>query len=158
MKTLCDESLNCAILDTGCASTVCGKTWFDNYVETLKVNNATQCDVDMSRSDSNRSFRFGSGKDIPSLGCVKLPASIGTKNIFISTDIVDGDLPLLLSKNAMKSAETKLDFSADSVNMLGEDVKLEFASSGHYMIPLLPDTKIIIQDVLLRISNEKGGL
>ena len=156
MKTLCDESLNCAILDTGCASTVCGKAWLDNYVETLKVNNTIQSDDDMVCSDSNKSFRFGSGNDVPSLGCVKLPATIGNKSLYINTDIVDGDLPLLLSKNAMKTAETKLDFSSDSVNMLGENVKLKFASSGHYMIPLLPNAEASTPDVLLSISKENG--
>ena len=45
-----------------------------------------------------------------------LPANIANKDETIITDIIDCDLPLLLSKEAMKKAEVKLDFVNDKVD------------------------------------------
>ena len=54
-----------------------------------------------------------------SLHKVKIPASIGNQNIFIESDVVDNDIPMLLSKSAMKKANTSIDFQSDTVTMLG---------------------------------------
>ena len=54
----------------------------------------------------------------------------------METDIVDNDIPLLVSKSAMKKAEMKLDVVNDEAEIFGKEVKLENTSSGHYSIPL----------------------
>ena len=65
-----------------------------------------------------------------------MPADISGKKIFIRTEVVECDLPLLLSKEAMKRANTSIDFSTDTVIILGSTQKLLFTSSGHYCVPL----------------------
>ena len=64
------------------------------------------------------------------------PTKIGHKNIMIRTDVIDTDLPLLLSKSAMKKANRKFDFSNDTINMLDQKVNIVFTSSGHYAVPI----------------------
>ena len=54
----------------------------------------------------------------------------------IRTDVIDTDLPLLLSKSAMKKANRKFDFSNDTINMLDQKVNIVFTSSGHYAVPI----------------------
>ena len=49
---------------------------------------------------------------------------------------MDCEHPLLLSKDAIKKAETSADFINDTVKILGETIDLEFTTSGHYMIPI----------------------
>ena len=46
------------------------------------------------------------------------------------------EIPWLLSKNCMKTANMKIDFANDKVNIFGKKVDLQFTSSGHYAIPL----------------------
>ena len=41
---------------------------------------------------------------------VTFPAQIGKEDIMIKSDVIDSDLPLLLSKSAMKKAMSKLIF------------------------------------------------
>ena len=67
---------------------------------------------------------------------VKVPAIIGGKDIFISTDVVDSEIPMLLSRESMKKANTKINFKDDSVNMFGVKQKIIVTTSGHYAVPL----------------------
>ena len=46
------------------------------------------------------------------------------------------EIHLLLSKESMKKAGTKIDFVKDKVIIFGKEISLQFTSSGHYAIPL----------------------
>ena len=54
----------------------------------------------------------------------------------LKTDVVKSEIPLLLSKESMKAAESKIDFVNDRINIFGKDIHLHFTTSGHYAIPL----------------------
>ena len=54
----------------------------------------------------------------------------------IETDVVDADIPLLLSKAALKKAKSKFDFDNDSAIIFGEEIRLISTKSGHYVIAL----------------------
>ena len=71
-----------------------------------------------------------------------IPITIGNKRILMDTDVIGNDIPLLLSKPAMKQLATKMDFETDKVTMMGNKIDLKFASSGHYVIPLNKKTRI----------------
>ena len=43
----------------------------------------------------------------------------------IQTDVICNELPLLLSKDAMKKANTKIDFTNDKINILGQEILLD---------------------------------
>ena len=125
--------------------------WYDNYIETLPDN--VVCNLKVEDSETN--FRFGDGQLFKSSKQVTLPASIANMDVSITTDVVDCDLPLLLSKDAMKTAKVKLDFVNDKVNILGKNVDLSFTSSGHYTIAL-NDSKLNIvgiAEVLVAMDN-----
>ena len=53
------------------------------------------------------------------------------------TDVVDVNIPLLLSKESLKKANAVLDFSKDTAQMLGEKHQLLCTSSGHYALPIV---------------------
>ena len=128
-----------AVLDSGCTKNVCGRTWLGCYLETLDRSQQSQ----VKESKSSTSFKFGNGDSVKSLKKVKIPACIGGKEVFLETDVIDGDLPLLLSKDAMKKAEMNIDFTNDNVTIFGQTQKLMFTSSGHYCIPLGSSTNDI---------------
>ncbi len=57
-------------------------------------------------------------------------------DITIRTDVVESDIPLLLSKPAMKKVRVKLDLENGTAEILGTTVILNDTSSGHYCIPI----------------------
>ena len=77
------------------------------------------------------------------------------------TDVIDTELPRLLSKNAMKLAKVKIDFNNDKINIFREDIDISFTESGHYFIPISRTNKAIsevdkgnsTEHILLNISN-----
>ena len=139
MKVFVAESLSAAILDSGASSTVCGKVWVDCYMEGLSSHdqNLVIC------SDSSNCFKFGSGNIFKSLYKAKLPAVIGNHQIYIETDVIESEIPMLLSKSAMKRADTKINFKDDTVNMFGFKQNVIVTSSGHYAVPLNKNSEVL---------------
>ena len=136
------ESATSAILDCGASATVAGKVWFDSYYDGLSSENQKKVEF----HDSNSVFKFGSGDKYKSLFKAVIPAKIGAKSIQITTDVVETAIPLLLSKEDMKNAESEINFINDSVKMFGEQQKVHLTKSGHYAIPL-NEAKMILKNV-----------
>ena len=149
--------MNGAVLDSGCTQTVCGRSWLSNYIDSLTDDDKLK----VKEKKSNTVFKFGDGKLFNSLKLVTIPAKIGSKYIDINTDVIDSELPLLLSKNAMKLAKVKIDFDNDIINIFGEDTDISFTASGHYFIPISRTNKAIseidesnqTERILLNIAN-----
>ena len=130
--SLLGQTLGAAILDSGCSKTVCGKEWYDCFIETL--SDGVKNKVTPVQSDSI--FRFGNGVELRSLFKVNLPCCLAGKKIEVSTDVIDSSIPLLLSKRSMKKAGSVLDFTKDTVTIFDKQVKLQCTSSGHYFVNL----------------------
>ena len=81
-----------------------------------------------------RTYKFGDGNKLNSLYKVILPCVITDIEVSIITDVVDYDIPLLLSKDAMKRAGTCFNFEDDSVTMLKKKIPLSCTLSRHYYI------------------------
>ncbi len=137
MKVFVGETLSCAVLDSGCTQTVCGRKWLDCYTDSLIDENI------IKEKPSTAAFKFGNGEPVMSEKKVIIPAVIGSKKVNLETDVIDADIPLLMSKAAMKKAETVLNFNEDSVTMFGEQQQLLKTSSGHYAIPLTKSRKVV---------------
>ena len=89
-----------------------------------------------------RTFKFGNGNKLNLLYKVILPCVIADIEVSIITDVVNSDIPLLLSIDTMKRAGTCLNFEDDTVTMLKKKIPLSCTLSGHYYIPItkpLPD-------------------
>ena len=124
------ETFTCTVLDSGCTKNVC--LWLSNYLDTLTEVGRSQ----VSEKEAVISFRFGDKNSVKSEKTAIFPGKIGQKNIMIRTDVVGTDLPMLLSKSAMKKANMKIDFSNDTVSMFDQKVNVGFTSSGHYAVPI----------------------
>ena len=135
---LLGETLGCAVLDSGCSRTVCSDKWLHCFIQTLDANEQNR----VKYQDSRKRFRFGDSKLYNSMTTATIPVTIGDKKILMDTDVIDNEIPLLLSKPAMKQLSTKMDFENDQVSMLGNRIDLKFASSGHYIIPVNKKAKI----------------
>ena len=71
----------------------------------------------IKRTESAKMFKFGGGEMKKSKGCFTLPCKLAGKDVMIKVDIIDSDIPLLLSKSAMKSAKVKLDLENDKAEI-----------------------------------------
>ena len=126
------DSLNCAVLDTACSSTVCGLDWLNCFLDTLTDHDIKKVVVE----NSNMNFKFGDGSIIKSLKRVVFPAILAGYRCRIKTDVIDTDIPLLFGKPSMKKAGVKIDLKTDSAIILGKHVDLSCTASGHYCIPI----------------------
>ena len=107
------DARNCAVLDSACSSTVCGDIWLENYLNSLDHEDRRK----IKRSIGRKTFKFGGGERLKSKGEYNLPAVIAGKEVTIKTDIVVSDIPLLLSRQAMKTAGVKMDFESDTAQI-----------------------------------------
>lgn len=140
LSCLTDEAANSAVLDSGCASTVAGEGWITVYLDSLSDSQRKL----VKKANSDKKFKFGAGSMCKSKGEMTLPCIVAGKACTITTDIVDTNIPLLLSKDAMKKAGTVLNLEKDEITILGETLKLECTSSGHYSIPLIePSAEVV---------------
>ena len=121
-----------ALLDSGCTKTVCGEVWLQYFLDSLCNEEYLKVVV----SESKNMFKFNDNKMIKSLKLVKFPVIIAGVPATIITDVVKYDIPLLLSKEAMKKANTKIDFKQDKVIIFGKEINIKFTSKGHYCIKL----------------------
>ena len=88
-----------------------------------------------------------------------MPVTIGNDKISLETDVVDIDIPLLLSKATMKKSSTVIDFNKDTA-MFGKQQPSVKTTSGHYAIPLTKRQQIVetcpteeVQSVLIYTNN-----
>ena len=143
MLNLGMEARNCAVLDCGCTSNVCGQAWFDCYMDSLTSPERSR----VTEEEGIKTFKFGGGEKLKSLGTFELPAHLAGKPVMIRTDVVASDIPLLLSKEAMKKAQVKLNLVADTAEILGTEVSLNHTSSGHYCVSLDKANEIEVEEV-----------
>ena len=127
------ETFGCGLLDSGCTKTVCGDEWLETYLDTLGVDEIKEVKFE----DSDARFKFGSDHVYNSISKVTFPATLGSVDVLITADVVNTNIPLLLSKSTMKKAKTVIDFGNDTVRMFGKKVKLLHTSrGGHYCVSL----------------------
>ena len=112
---------------------------------------------------STKPFRFGDGRKVHSHQTAVIPAMIGNHKIFIKTDIINADIPLLLSKTAMKRAQIQLNFKNDTITFLGEEIPLQTTSNGLYYLPITTPKQLINRlsstskgnPLILNVTNSK---
>ena len=146
------DARNCAILDSACSSTVCGQNWMDSYINSLNEVDRKK----IKQTTGERTFKFGGGTRLKSRAEYCLPAVIAGKEETIKTDVVGSDIPLLLSRTAMKRAGVKMDLENDSATIFGKDIALNRTTSGHYCIPIDRTENIAVEEVFSVKLEEMG--
>lgn len=132
INNLVNEALGCALLDSGCSTSVCGTRWLKDFCSRLSDTERGK----IVKNESKAKFSFADGKTVSSLERVTLPCYIGGLYASVTTDVIECDIPLLLSKSAMKKGKMILNFGTDKVELMGARVNLKNSRSGHYLLPL----------------------
>ena len=80
-------------------------------------------------------------------GRYSLPVVIAGKEATVNTDVVESDIPLLLSRTAMKKAAVKMDLENDTATIMGKEVAINLTTSGHYCIPIDKSEEVPVENV-----------
>ena len=141
LKSLVAETWNSIVLDCGCTSTVCGKKWFSEYQSSLNDDERAK----IKFSTSKKSYRFGDGEVYRATEHALIPAYFGDVRVMVSTDIVDADIPLLFSKEAMKKGGMHLEFDQDVLFAFEQSLPLNTTMNNLYALPITKTQSFIEQ-------------
>ena len=75
---------------------------------------------DVEHLTSTKSYRFGAGDKISAKQRLAIPVYIGDEKVRIVTDVVDANIPLLLSKSSLQRAEAKIDFENNQIIIMDQ--------------------------------------
>ena len=67
---------------------------------------------------------------------ITIPAVRAGQNMLLTIEVIENDIPLLLSKDAMKKVNTYIDFANDEIIILNKEIPVKLITSGHYCIPI----------------------
>ena len=95
---------------------------------------------------------------MPSKGHIIIPGEIVGKPVLVRTDIVESNIPLLFSRDSLKSMKAKVDYETDKAVILDQPVLLTKTSVGHHCISLLTETVEVNVAITLSQLNEKKSL
>ena len=151
------EAVNAAALDTCCSSNVAGSKWFDIYKQSLPENLQ---DMVIGPKPSNKRYLFGNQGILSAVAGYKVPVMIGGEQSTIELDVINSDIPLLMSKPEMKKRNMILDMPNDRIWIGKKEIPLKTTSAGHYVLSLLPDNReeIDLQEIYavnLKNASEK---
>ena len=133
------ETMSVGVLDSGAPNSVCGSKWLKCYLSTLSEKDKKE----VTYEKTNNYYKFGCCRKIKADQKVTIPAVIGEKDIMIKMDTVEGELPLLLSRQFMKKTKADLNFEDDTIQILGQKLNLILTESGHYALPLGKNRQIL---------------
>ena len=92
------EAANSAVLDSACSKTVTGHIWKEMYLDSLSVAEKAQ----VKFLPGGTFFKFGGEKKLRSFEKIFIPCIIAGRKQFITVDVIESNIPLLLSKEDMK--------------------------------------------------------
>ena len=139
LQTLLTETWCCAVLDSGASSTVCGITWFQEYLDNLSTNEI----ADLKYSTSNKPFRIGDGREACSSKTATVPVNFGPHKTAIKTDTVDANTLLLPSSSSMKKAQKLLNFDNNEIIFDDSEILLETTANGLNALPIPAPKQLI---------------
>ena len=131
------------MIDSRCLRTDCGSKCYVTYLDSMSDEQKSK----LQSESSNAVFRFGDSSPITSKEKVYLPVTIKDKNLYLPTEVVNADVPLLLSKEALKKGKAVTDFQRETIQIYDSEQPMICTSSGHYAIPIKPRSATMKIDV-----------
>ena len=123
---------NRTLIDCACPNTVTGTAWLKHFISQLSENQRQRMEV----RESHRVYKFGGGEVRPSRCQVRLPCNLAGKNVSLSTEVVDADIPLLIGNSSLEKANAVLHIAPCKVELLGTVIPMEKTDSGHFSIDI----------------------
>ena len=125
-----------AITDTACSKSVMGQGWLDSY---LKL--ARDAGIETQFVNTSDDFRFGASKLFRATYTASILIELCGKQFAVRAAVVDGEVPLLLSRRVLSALGMIYDVAENSAKFkhLGVgDITLAVTDSGHPAIVVNP--------------------
>ena len=135
MATFTAEARGAAGCDSCCSRTIMGINWYNDFQERLQQKDR---DLIQGPFESGTNFLFGNGGKKNSLGKLLIPVSIHGCRANIVAELVDSDIPLLLSKGTMIRAGFILDFVNMEITAFGKKRIMRETTIGHPIVDVVP--------------------
>ena len=143
------EAINCAALDSCCTATVAGKKWLNIFLEALPKDMKKLVQGPLP---SGKTFMFGNEGKMTAGESYNIPIKIAGKIKMIHVDIIESDIPLLLSKGEMKTLGMTLDMKNDAAYANGKPLKVSTTSAGHFIIDLIDQDEASVMEEICVID------
>lgn len=141
LKELVSDTFDAAVLDTAATKTAAGRIWTEEYIKKLTDEEKSR----IEQKPSSAVYRFGDGEKVTASYSTTIPAKIGNRNVTIDVDVIEKDIPLLLSRPSMEQINTTIDLKNQQVTMLDQKIPIFTSKSGHYCVPLTDKKRVISQ-------------
>ena len=138
------ESINCAALDSCCTSSVSGDKWMKIFLSS--VPSGLQ-DKIKGPYKSRKTFQFGNQGILPTQKAYTIPITVAGNLHLIEVDVIDSDIPLLMSKSHMRQLGITLNMANDTASINGKPIRVDTTSAGHFILNLFGDNEH--QDTML---------
>ena len=139
---LASETKNLALIDSGASKTVCGRKWFEIFENSLPQQERRN----IKEENSTSHFKFGDSKPVKSEIVKVIPVDLCGKKVQIKANIVENDVPLLISRHTLSEAKANLNFEHGILEIQGKPQNLITTSSGHLAIPVAKTEKDLKKD------------
>ena len=150
-SSLSEETADSMLIDSGAPRSVCGIGWYKRYVDSLV--DSDRCLV--KETTSKGKFRFGDSEEFNSKFTSDLPIYVGGVKKMIHVDVVDCNIPCLLSTSAVfPSWNVKWDFNSNMLEVDGREVHLIETTSGHTCLPIRKGDKTV-DTFLFTMSDDR---
>ncbi|CAE7939825.1 FTSH1, partial [Symbiodinium necroappetens] len=135
-----------AITDTACSKSVAGSSWIDSY-----LTEARRLGCDPQFTSCREAFKFGASKVFMASYGVVLCFELGGYKVSLRVAVVNGDVPLLVSRGALGALGMVLDVAENKAcfKKLGvKDMALKVTETGHPAFQIVPSAlpKSFVQD------------
>ena len=131
-----------ALLDSACSKNVVGEEWIREYVSNLSEEDKELLKV----SDARSKYSFGGSDPIAAADAVRVPCIIAGKKTFLWADVVNRNIPFLISKEEMAKRGFKLDLGTSTIEVDGEVIPVITTESGLIGISLWDYNEIAIEE------------
>ena len=137
------EDAGCrGVLDSGCSRSVAGLSWVNQFTKAISPKFSDFIEL----APSKKIYQFGGGEKRKSKGTISLPTMIGDIKVFITMDVVDAPIPLLIGTNSMEKGEAVLDIKSKEATFFNEVVPMYKVGSGLYCIDLISENMLTFID------------
>ena len=125
-----------AITDTACSKTAAGVPWIEKYLSEAKHTGMNPVFL-----QSKDSFKFGASKVFESSYALLASFVLGNYEIVLKVAVVNGDVPLLMSRSVLGQLGMILDVAANRASFKSvqvENFPLLVTETGHPALPVKP--------------------
>lgn len=124
------------VIDTACGMSVCGSSWFDDYLlrfDTCRLRDAVE------REPISETFRFGDGRAVVSSERLTIPVALRNMAIKIQVCVVPGDLCLLIGRDFMDQYRQTICYRKQELKIGDTKAPLIASRNGHPAVNLNPE-------------------